>query len=191
MKHPRYGARPVYYSDVIVHADSSFRQFEDLRGGTWAYNEPGPHSGYNLVRYHLAMRGWGQDRYFARIVESGSHQNSLRMVLERAIDAAAIDSTVLDMEFANNPSIIARIRTVSVLGPSPAPPWVVHRSVRSDVRRALRREFLSMDKDPHGRRMLEEAGVLRFSRVSDRDYDPIREMDRIASVSESVPGQPY
>ena len=64
MKHPRYGARPVYYSDVIVHADSSFRHFEDLRGGTWAYNEPGPHSGYNLVRYHLAMRGWGQDPLF-------------------------------------------------------------------------------------------------------------------------------
>ncbi len=33
MKHPRYGAEPVYYSDVVVRADSSFRSFEDLRAG--------------------------------------------------------------------------------------------------------------------------------------------------------------
>ncbi|PYR95633.1 MAG: hypothetical protein DMG16_30085 [Acidobacteria bacterium] len=45
------------------------------------------------------------------------------------------------------------------------------------MRRALRREFLSMHKDPRGRRILEEAGMLRFAEVSDHDYDPIREMD--------------
>ena len=177
MKYPRYGARPVYYSDVVVHAESNFWRFEDLRGSTWAYNEPGSHSGYNLVRYHLAMRGWGQDRYFARLVESGSHQKSLQMVLDRATDGAAIDSTVLEMEFAKNPSIVGSIRTVTVVGPSPAPPWVVHHSVAGKVRRALRREFLSMHKDPRGRRILEEAGMLRFAEVSDHDYDPIREMD--------------
>src|SRR5215213_2739449 len=29
----RYGDRPIYYSDVIVHRDSPFRTFADLRGG--------------------------------------------------------------------------------------------------------------------------------------------------------------
>ena len=183
MRHPRYGGRPVYYSDVVVQADSSFRSFEDLRGGTWAYNEPGSHSGYNLIRYHLAMGGLGAG-YFGRVVESGSHQSSLRMLLERAIDATAIDSTVLEMVLMKDPSIVERIRTITILGPSPAPPWVVHGSVSNDVRRALRQEFLSMDKDPRGRRILEDAGMLWFARVSDHDYDPIREMDRVAATVE-------
>jgi phosphonate transport system substrate-binding protein len=180
MRHPRYDGRPVYYSDVVVHADSRLQSFEDLRGTTWAYNESGSHSGYNVIRYHIAMGGLGAD-YFGRIVESSSHQRSLRLLLENAIDAAAIDSTVLEMELTRDPSIVERIRTIAVLGPSPAPPWVVHASISSDVRQALRREFLSMDKDPRGQRILKDAGMLRFATVSDDDYDPIREMERIAA----------
>jgi phosphonate transport system substrate-binding protein len=61
MSDPRYGGKPVYYSDVVVRADSSFRSFEDLRGVRWAYNEPGSHSGYNVTRYYLAKDGLGED----------------------------------------------------------------------------------------------------------------------------------
>src|SRR5262245_49007177 len=33
----RYGGRPLYFSDVIVHRHSPFRSFADLRGRSWAY----------------------------------------------------------------------------------------------------------------------------------------------------------
>ena len=181
MMHSRYAGMPVYYSDVIVHVESSFRSFEDLRGAVWAYNEPGSHSGYNLVRYHLAASGI-KYKYFGRVVESGSHQDSLRMLLSRTIDATAIDSTVLEMATAANFSIIKGLRTVAVLGPSPAPPWVVHRSVPPEMQEALRREFLKMHEDEQGRRILEAAGMSWFVRVSDHDYDAIREMDNVAAT---------
>jgi phosphonate transport system substrate-binding protein len=181
MRHPRYGGKPIYYSDVVVHADSSLRRFEDLRGKEWAYNEPGSHSGYNLIRYYLAVRGFSAG-YFGRVVESGSHQSSLRMILAHEIDAAALDSTVLEMEFRKNPSLVEQVRTITTLGPSPAPPWVVHGSVSDALLRALRREFMSMDTDPRGRQILEDAGMLRFTRVLDHEYHPIREMEQIAST---------
>jgi phosphonate transport system substrate-binding protein len=181
MKDPRYPGRPVYYSDVIVRVESSFRSLDDLCGAVWAYNEPGSHSGYNLIRYHLAAAG-KRSGYFRRVVESGSHQDSLRMVLAGSIDASAIDSTVLEMEFARNPSIIEKIRTIAVLGPSAAPPWVVHRSVPQDIQQALRREFFAMHDDQKGARILKGAGFLRFAHVSDRDYDSIVEMDRFAAT---------
>ena len=104
------------------------------------------------------------------------------MVLEGYIDASAIDSTVLEMEIARNGSIVHKIRTIGVLGPSPAPPWVVQRSIPEEIRDALRFEFLAMDKDPEGRRILESAGILRFGVISDRDYDAIREMDLLADT---------
>src|SRR5262245_36779470 len=34
MRAPRYGGRPVYFSDVVVRGDSRFRSFADLRGAT-------------------------------------------------------------------------------------------------------------------------------------------------------------
>jgi phosphonate transport system substrate-binding protein len=181
MRHPRYGGKPVYYSDITVHRDSRFQSFADLRQARWAYNEIGSHSGYNLLRYHLALKGMGSE-YFGSFIESGSHQNSLGMILGGLIDAAAVDSTVLETEIGQNPLMAARIRIVTTLGPSPEPPWVVHRSVSKTVRRDLRRLFLSMHRDMHGRRILGEAGILRFAAVSDSDYNPIREMDWIAGV---------
>ena len=183
MENSRYAGKPVYYSDVVVRAQSSFRSFDDLCGAAWGYNEPGSHSGYNLIRYHLVAAG-KRSGYFGRVVESGSHQDSLRMILAGLIDASAIDSTVLEMDLARNPSIIQKIRTIAVLGPSPAPPWVVRRSLPLDVQRALGREFLGMHCDQKGTRILKDAGILRFVRVSDDDYDPIREMDRIAAIAE-------
>ena len=181
-QHPRYQAKPVYYSDVIVRADTSFQCFEDLRGRTWAYNERGSHSGFNIVRYHLAMRGLDQN-FFHRIVESGSHGNSLQMILQRSIDTAAIDSSVLELEVAKDPSISEQIRTVQILGPSPAPPWVVHSSVPADMRKTLSDILLSLNEHSKGRRILEAGRMLRFALVSHHDYDQIREMDRIANAA--------
>jgi ABC-type phosphate/phosphonate transport system substrate-binding protein len=42
----RYRAEPIYFSDVVVKRDSRFRVFHDLRGSSWAYNEPFSHSGF-------------------------------------------------------------------------------------------------------------------------------------------------
>jgi phosphonate transport system substrate-binding protein len=183
MKHPRYAEMPVYYSDIVVRADSHFHCFDDLRGTIWAYNERGSHSGFNLIRYHLATRGVAAS-YFSQVVESGSHQDSLQLILEGYIDASAIDSTVLEMELVRDPEIARKIRIIGVLGPSPAPPWVVHRSVPDNLRDALRREFLAMHKDLEGRAILKTAGILRFGEISDKDYNPIREMNRIAEAVE-------
>ena len=97
MQHPRYGGQAVYFSDIAVRADSAIRVFADLRGKSWAYNEPRSHSGFNLVRYHLATQGlrWN---FFDDVVEAGSHQGALEIVLAGAVAGAAIDSTVLEAE---------------------------------------------------------------------------------------------
>jgi ABC-type phosphate/phosphonate transport system substrate-binding protein len=66
----RYEGRPIYFSDVIVHRDSPLRSFLDLRGRSWAYNEPLSHSGYGITRYHLAQLG-ETNGFFGKVVEVG------------------------------------------------------------------------------------------------------------------------
>jgi phosphonate transport system substrate-binding protein len=169
----------VYFSDVLALSTSSFQSFADLRGATWAYNEPGSHSGYNVARAHLATLGETAG-YFGRAIQSGAHQTSLQLLLEGAIDATAIDSTVLETELQAHPEIEARIRVVTTLGPSPIPPWVVLRSVPQELRTALRTLLLQMHTDPRGRALLAGARIARFEGVDDQAYDPIRRMDRQA-----------
>ena len=141
-----------------------FHSFDDLRGAAWAYNEPMSHSGYNVVRHFLAGQGiFGG--FFGSIVESGSHQASLDLVLSRALDASAIDSTVLETIVRLRPEIAPSLRVIATLGPSPAPPWVMHPTVPRDVRNAVRREFLKMHANPDGSGILRDApsGDLRQS----------------------------
>jgi phosphonate transport system substrate-binding protein len=79
MAPPRYEDRPIYFTDVVVRHDSPLWSFADLRGQSYAYNDRGSHSGYNVPRDHLLRLGETRG-YFGRVVASGSHQASIRMV---------------------------------------------------------------------------------------------------------------
>lgn len=179
MQSPRYKARPVYFSDVVVRLDSGYRSFEDLRGSAWAYNEPNSHSGHNVVLNHLARLG-ETDGYFDSATESGAHQESLRMILDREVDASAIDSTVLEAESRGDPGLGEEIQVIETLGPSPMPPWVMARSLPVRLRVALQSALLTMHLDAEGSRALHGWGISHFAAVDDTDYDPIRRMARDA-----------
>jgi phosphonate transport system substrate-binding protein len=175
----RYCGQPVYFSDVIVREESPFRRFEELRRAVWAYNEPRSHSGYNVVRAYLA--GLGETRgFFGKVVESGTHSMALKMILNSQVDAAAIDSTVLEWAIGQSPEIGEAIRIIAAFGPSPIPPWVISRSVSVSLRRRLRALLLSMHRDPRGKGILAGANLDRFMEAEDHDYDPIRVMARRA-----------
>lgn len=183
MQPPRYLNRPVYYSDIVVHRESGFRSFADLRGASWAYNEPHSHSGFNLTRYQLALLGETFD-YFGEVLASGAHDRSLQMITGRQVDGSAIDSTVLDLVLALHPDILDHIRIIDTWGPSPIPPWVIHKDVSQEVREAIRQTLLQMHSDSRGREILDQSQIDHFAQVEDRDYDPVREMAKIAA---SVP----
>jgi phosphonate transport system substrate-binding protein len=185
MEGRRYMNQPVYFSDVVVRSDSPFKTFADLRGATWAYNETNSHSGYNVVRYHLATLG-ELHGYFGEVIESGAHQVSLEMILAGQIDASAIDSTVLETEISRSPDISRQIRVVDTLGPSPIPPWVISKDLPGTIKDSIRRLFVEMHEDQEGAEILQEGMITRFVTVSDRDYDPIREMEHTAAWVENL-----
>ena len=175
----RYGGRPVYFSDVVVRRESPYQTFADLRGASWGYNEPGSQSGYNITRYHLARLGltWS---FFGRVAATGAHEASLRELLAGRLAASAIDSTVLETELAAQPGLRDQIRIIEVLGPSPSPPWVAQTRLPAALRAQARAALLNMHSNPAGQAALAQARLARFAAVSDSDYDPIREMERVA-----------
>jgi phosphonate transport system substrate-binding protein len=176
---PRYENRPVYFSDVVVRRESSYKCFLDLRGCAWAYNEPRSHSGYNVVRAYLAGRGETAP-FFGLVVESGAHLNSLGMILNGQVDGAAIDSTVLEWAVNERPELAKLLRVIETLGPSPIPPWVLSLTMPARGQRQLRSLLLNMHRDQLGRRILRAAQIARFLAACDQDYDPIRRMAQAA-----------
>jgi phosphonate transport system substrate-binding protein len=119
----------------------------------------------------------GEDEgYFGSAIESGAHQTSLRMILDRMVDASAIDSTVLEAELRRYPAFESEIRILDAIGPSPMPPWVVHKSVPGELRAALTDVLTGMHIDADGRRILDQWGISHFATTGHASYRPIREM---------------
>ena len=175
LRDPRYEGRPIYFSDVIVHRDSSLGSFQDLRGRSWAYNEPLSHSGYGMTRYHLVTLG-ETDGFFGEVVEAGFHEEAIRMVARGDVDGSAIDSHVLAIELRENPELAERLRVVGSLGPSTIQPIAVSRRVPEGVREAIRQVLVTMHGDRVLRASLGAGLIERFVRVDASSYDDIRMM---------------
>jgi phosphonate transport system substrate-binding protein len=171
----RYQRRPIYFSDVIVRKESPHTSFDDLRGCAWAYNQKESHSGWNIVYYSLLKRGKTLD-FFGQLIETGSHLRSIAHVLNRQADATAIDSQVLDVFLAHNPTEAAALRTIDMLGPSSIPPVVIARSVDQALKRTIQEVLLTMHEDPQIATALRAGAIERFMLVKDEGYQDIREM---------------
>jgi phosphonate transport system substrate-binding protein len=170
MRSPRYQDRPVYFSDVIVHAASPITTFADLAGTTFCYNDLGSNSGYNLVRDRL-MRSELPPDFFAKAIASGSHQQSMRWVAESRADCAAIDSTVLERELQQFPDLASQIRVIEAIGPCPMPPLAVAQHLEPGLIEQLRTVLLQPDAEL--RSAMERAAVQRFAAVETADYAAI------------------
>jgi phosphonate transport system substrate-binding protein len=171
----RYGGRPVYYSDVIVRRESPITCLEELRGCSWAYNEPASHSGHTVTLYSLVRLG-ARPGFFGRVVEAGFHQQAIRLVHTGAVDAAAIDSQVLAIELRDHPQLADHLRVIGSFGPSSIQPVVAASRLPGRLKDPVRELLVELGDDPTARPLLAHGFVDRFRPVDDGAYDDIRAM---------------
>jgi phosphonate transport system substrate-binding protein len=175
----RFLDRPIYFSDVIVSRKSEFQTFDNLRGGSWVYNEPHSQSGYGIVRQHLLQLG-EHHGYFGKVIESGFHEKSIVMVAKGKVDASAIDAQVLEVAFRQHPELRSELRVIDQLGPSTIQPLVAAGHVPNDMREKIQRIVLELHKESTSAQILAQGIIRRFDPVQGSSYDDIREMLRRA-----------
>jgi phosphonate transport system substrate-binding protein len=168
----RYAGRPVYYSDVIVRRDSPITRLEELRGCSWAFNEPASHSGHTVTLYSLVRMG-ARPGFFARVVEAGFHQRAICLVHSGAVDAAAIDSQVLAIELRDHPQLADHLRAIGSFGPSTIQPVVAASRLPGRLKDSVRELLVELGEDPTARPRLAHGFIERFAMVDDGAYDDI------------------
>ncbi|MDM8549464.1 PhnD/SsuA/transferrin family substrate-binding protein [Desulfobacterales bacterium HSG2] len=164
-----------YYSYTIVKKGSRIRNWADMRDKTYAFNDTGSNSGYNMPRSKLISMGkdWS---YFSKVIKSGSHEESIRMVANGIVDASSVDSLVLDYDRSIGDESALGVEIVEVLGPAGAPPVVISTKSNPALKPKLIEVLTGMHNDPEGRKILGKALLLRFDPPDDTNYDDIREM---------------
>jgi phosphonate transport system substrate-binding protein len=171
----RYGGKPVYYSDVIVHRDSDAQSFIDLRGRSWSFNEPLSQSGYGITRYHLVSIG-ETGGFFSKVVDAGFHEESIRMVADGRVDASAIDSQVLAIEMRDHPEVARNLKVIESLGPSTIQPVAVSKRFDRSFRNAVTDVLITFPNTTRGREILDLGLVEKWVPIQASDYDDIRAM---------------
>lgn len=185
MQGVRYGDEPVYFADLIVHCDSPFRSWDDLRGARWVYNEEASYSGFHMLLAQMHQEGESRE-YFGSQIASGSHLDSMRMVRDGEADVAAIDSTVLDAALVDEPLLANNLRVVRAVGPRPMPPWVLAPHVPPAECEMVQKVLYTLHRTVSGAVALEQACMSRLAAVDDKWYDPIRQDIAYRGASSSV-----
>jgi len=181
----RYDGRPIYFSDVIVRRNGPVAKFPDVRDRVWAHTQPTSFSGCVLTRYHLLQLG-ETERFFGRVMYSGSHLASIQAVLAGKVDASAIDSHVLAVELKRRPALASEIRVIQVLGPATIPPVVVSSKLPADVQTAIRDALCGLHGEDGARERLAEGLIERFVPVGDSDYDDIRRKSEVVASAHTA-----
>lgn len=179
MESPLYEDKPIYYSYTIVPLASDAKSFKDLKGKRYVFNDKTSNSGYNLPRAKLVELG-ETNGFFSEVMQSGSHEESIRMVAEGKADASSVDSLVFDYMLSKGDESVKKVKIIDQLGPAGIPPVVYSSNLSKEKVQKIRDALLHMHEDPEGQSILKEAYVKKFVLVEDELFDDVREFHRMA-----------
>jgi len=139
---PRSAGLPVYFSDVIVPADSSATSLADLRDTTWAYNDRNSKSGWFALLERIAPVA--PDAFFSALIAAGSHLKAIEYVSMGLAGAAAIDSNALRLQLEEHPELASRLRVLESWGPFAIQPSVIRSSIDDGLKQRIASALLTL-----------------------------------------------
>ena len=176
---PRVNGKTVYFAYIIVPIGSKSKTFDDLKGKRFAFTDPLSNTGKLVPEYILSRKGTTAEKFFGKIVFSGSHDKSITAVATGLVDGASVDSLIWDFTTRTKPHLTGNTRIIMKSGPYPIPPFVVRPSLEPARKEKLREILLNAHTDPEGKAILDKMMIERFVAIDDKAYDSIREMKRL------------
>lgn len=176
---PRAYGTTVYYAYIIVPKNSSLNSLEELKGKRFAFTDPLSNTGKLVPEYILKRKGYTPERFFGKLVYSGSHDKSIAAVNQGLLDGASVDSLIWEYANRMRPEQTANTRIIARSEPYAIPPFVVRPGLAPEVKRALKQILVEAHTDPRAKPILTRMMIERFEEIDDKAYDSIREMKRL------------
>jgi ABC-type phosphate/phosphonate transport system substrate-binding protein len=181
---PRYGGKPIYFTDIVVRSDSRFRSLEDTFGGVVGYTLADSMSGGVALMHHLmpyrAERG---ARLYRAAVGSLIHARGVIEALAAGrIDVGPLDSYYHDLLRKNEPGFAAQVRTIAATRPLPIPPLVATAAIaRSELAR-LRQALQAAASEPPLAPVMDRLLLAGFALPDPADYRPLAAMASASTI---------
>lgn len=168
-----------YRSRLVVRADEPAERLSELRGRRAAINERGSNSGMNLFRAALAPLSGGH-AFFSNVVETGSHVESARRIIQGRADVAAIDTVSFAHLERHEPETAHRLRTIGWTEAAPGLPLVTSIATSAVDLKTLRRALRSVSEEPALTAVREELLLDGFESRKAERYDNLVRLEQQA-----------
>ena len=173
---PQVGGETVYYSLLLVPADSPAQSMADLKNGVFAFTDPMSLSGRVYPTMLVRQLGYDPQTFFSRIFFTYNHDEAIRAVASGLADGAAVDSLVYEFAVQRDPQLQKKVRVIHRSPPFGIPPVVVSPLVDENLKRELQKVLLDMALDRQGQQALAEIGVERFVQIEPAAYESARRL---------------
>jgi ABC-type phosphate/phosphonate transport system substrate-binding protein len=169
---PRYASEPIYFTDIVARADSSYTSLEDTFGARVGYTVRDSHSGYVALREHLLpyRLARGAPLYAEVIGSLVSPRAVAEALIAGRIDVGPLDSYAHDLLRANEPQLAGHLRVVATTRSAPIPPFVATAPLPPDAVQKLQAAFAQAIAAPELQSVRERLLLAKFVVPRPEDY---------------------
>lgn len=165
------------FSDVVIRKEKAelYKELADLRGHRWATMDKDSLCGKPTVLSEVKKIGYNAS-FFGNIVSSGSNVESIGMVLNNVVDAAAVDSNVLRLWKSEHHEQAQELHVMCSWGPWPVQPIIVNSRLPAKTKLQITDALLDVANDKEYTKRFAKYGVLGFERTNPDVYKRVREI---------------
>lgn len=169
---PRYGDRPVYFTEFIVRTDANVHSLAQTFGGRLACMLRESNSGHNAPRHYLLNHAAAGARALYRSTTSPTPTplEVIDAVASAQAEVGVVDSYVLDLLRLHSPERLRHLKTVAVTPASPIPPLVASDDISGDTVARMRAALLDLHRDADAAVQMATLALARFAPVEESDY---------------------
>ncbi len=180
----RYGAKPVYWTDIVVRADSSLATLDDLFAVRFAYTSEDSQSGWQAPRLLLASRAPARPGpFFSEVIGPlVTPRRVAEAIADGDADAGPLDSYAFDLLRRHAPELAAKLRVITSTPPTPIPPLVGAAAMAPSAARRMTDALLAVGNAPELEAVRCELLLQGFTTIATPDYRRLIENARAADA---------
>lgn len=178
---------PGYKSVLITRKDSGFNDVASLKGKILGLADPASTSGNLVPRVVFArdeLGGAELEDYFSKTVYTGGHDLTTMAVRDGKVDAGFVATHRFDNVIELGKANFDDFQVIYESPFIPQDPFTYDARLDPELRTKIEEAFLTLNESPKGKAFLDNVNSSRFVKMTDADYDVIRDLQKAKEEQE-------
>ena len=170
---------PGYRGVLISKKGTKYTSIKSLKGSLVGLTDPGSTSGNLMPRVAFTkVIGMDLEKFFSKVVYTGSHELSTVAVVQGKVDAAFVASHRFDNVVNKGEATLEGVNILWQSDPIPQDPFVYRNTLCNDIKANIRETFLDLKGKPGSKKFLDNVKSNTFVEMSSDDYNIIRDLKK-------------